>query len=312
MGDLIHTLPVISDLRAQFPDAQIDWVSEEAYVDLPRLHPGVNRVIPLAIRRWRKQLLQRATWREIAAFKTDIQTDRYDAILDSQGLLKSAWVCAQARGASCSFDAACIRDRFALPFYDRTLPVPRHYHVIARNRALAGLALGYTPDVKLHYGIRNVDHPLAWLPTEPFAALLVNTARAAKEWAEANWIALGCDLSAQGLRSVLTWGSLAEHARALRLSEQIPGALVAPQLSLLDATAMLSLARIAVGVDTGFTHIANAVETPTIALFCDSDPHHAGVIGDQYTANLGGVQHPPSLDDVLQHTRLGLESAQLP
>lgn len=307
MGDLIHTLPVVSDLRAHFPDARIDWVAEEQYVELPALHPGVSHILPIAIRRWRKRLWSRAVWQEIRTFLDQLQQVRYDAIIDPQGLLKSAWVCGRARGPSCAFDRSNIRDRFALPFYDRTFAIPTGDHVITKNRKLAGLALGYTPEAAIHYGIRNVDHALPWLPQGRFAALLTNTARAAKEWPEAHWITLGQQLHTAGIRSLFTWGSEPERVRSERLAAAIPDAQVAPRLTLLDATAMLSHATLAVGVDTGFTHIANAVETPTIALFCDSDPNHAGVIGDQYVANLGGVQVQPTVAQVWQHASAALD-----
>lgn len=308
MGDLIHTLPVVTDIKMHFPEAQIDWVAEEAYVELPRLHPGVAHVLPVAIRRWRKRLWSPAVHAEIRTFLERLEQDRYDAIIDPQGLLKSAWVCKRARGPACAFDKSNIRDRFALPFYDKTFAIPKTDHVITKNRKLAGLALGYTPEEAIRYGIRNVNHPLPWLPAGPFACLLVNTARVAKEWQEPNWIHLGKALAAKGLQSILTWGSQTERERAERLASQLPGAIVAPKLTLMDATAMLSLAEVTVGVDTGFTHISNAVETPTIAIFCDSDPNHAGVIGDQYVANLGGVQQQPTFDVVWQHVQAALDS----
>ncbi|MCB6182592.1 lipopolysaccharide heptosyltransferase I [Leeia sp. TBRC 13508] len=301
MGDLIHTLPVITDIREHFPDAQIDWVAEEAYVELPRLHPGVNHVISIALRRWRKQLWKKSIRQEMRAFLQRLEQDRYDAIIDPQGLLKSVWVCKRARGPSCAFDKTNIRDKFALPFYDKTFAIPKTDHVITKNRKLAGLALGYTPSEAIHYGIRNVSHALDWLPKTAFACLLVNTARAAKEWETRRWVELGNKLHQEGIHSVLTWGSATEKARAEEIAKQIPNCTIAPKLSLMDATSMLSNSMITIGVDTGFTHIANAVETPTIAIFCDSDPNHAGVIGDQYVANLGGIQVQPSVDEVWQH-----------
>ncbi len=101
LGDVLHNLPVIWDLRAKYPAAQIDWVVEEGYVGL--LEPlktspnfaGIDRIIPLAFRRWKKALKRGEfiqSIQEYIAFKADVATTSYDLIIETQGLLKSAWV----------------------------------------------------------------------------------------------------------------------------------------------------------------------------------------------------------------------------
>src|SRR2546426_8190129 len=57
LGDVVHNLPVASDIRRHFPDAGIDWVVEEPYAPLVGLHSAVRRVIPVALRRWRRRPL---------------------------------------------------------------------------------------------------------------------------------------------------------------------------------------------------------------------------------------------------------------
>ena len=85
LGDVVHNLPVVSDLSASLPAAQIDWAVEETFDAIPRLHPNVRRVIPVAIRRWRGQWLTRKVRDEVAAFLGRLREERYDAIIDTQG-----------------------------------------------------------------------------------------------------------------------------------------------------------------------------------------------------------------------------------
>ena len=118
LGDVIHNLPVATDLRARFPDAAIDWVVEEAFADVVRLHPGVRRVLPVAIRRWRGSLLAPATWSEMRAFRAALQQERYDLVLDTQGLLKGALLARMARGRRCGYAATSAREPVAARFYD--------------------------------------------------------------------------------------------------------------------------------------------------------------------------------------------------
>src|SRR5678809_337049 len=88
LGDVIHNLPVAGDIRAAFPQAAIDWVVEEAYAGVPRLHPAVARVLPVALRRWRSALLGGPARAEMRAFLDALRQAEYDAVIDTQGLLK--------------------------------------------------------------------------------------------------------------------------------------------------------------------------------------------------------------------------------
>src|SRR5438552_907846 len=98
LGDVVHNLPVASDIHRQFPDATIDWVVEEAFAPIVSLHPSVRRVIPVAVRRWRRRLLWPATWKEIAEFRRSSRAEYHDAVIDTQGLVKSAVIARATRG----------------------------------------------------------------------------------------------------------------------------------------------------------------------------------------------------------------------
>src|SRR2546422_6848893 len=140
LGDVVHNLPVASDIRRHFPDAGIDWVVEEPYAPLVGLHSAVRRVIPVALRRWRRRPLGRSTWREIGEFRQLFRTVRYDAIIATQGLLKSALIARAAKGRHHGFDAGTAREPLAARFYDVTHHVPLSQHAVPRNRAQIGRA----------------------------------------------------------------------------------------------------------------------------------------------------------------------------
>ncbi|MDZ4255314.1 MAG: lipopolysaccharide heptosyltransferase I, partial [Sulfuritalea sp.] len=153
LGDVVHNLPVVTDLRRSYPEAQIDWVVEEGFCEIPRLHPGLNRVIPVALRRWRKALLTPATWGEIRSFRSALQEQSYDLVIDTQGLLKSALIARLARGTRCGYNATAAREAIAARFYDVRFEVGKDLHAVERNRRLVALAAGYSASSAPDYGI---------------------------------------------------------------------------------------------------------------------------------------------------------------
>ena len=227
LGDVIHQLPAVTDIRTHFPDARVDWVVEENFAELPALHPGVSRVIPVALRRWRRALLHPAAWREMAAFRRALQSLRYDMVLDSQGLIKSAAITLLAPGPRCGYDRASAREPIAALAYDKTIAMPKNLHAVERNRRLAGRALGYEPDTPVDYGVATPQTEMPWLTAQPYVVLLHATSRADKEWPEADWLALAAHLHAAGMRCILPWGSPQEQARSERLAAQMANAIVA-------------------------------------------------------------------------------------
>lgn len=298
MGDLIHTFPALSDLACARPDMQVSWLAEEAFVDIPGLHPQVVRTIPIAWRRWRKQLLQSQSWHEMRALRQALAGTRWDLVLDAQGLLKSALPGKLANGPLAGYDAASIREPLASRFYDHCYPVSRQLAAIERNRQLFAAALGYTFSGPPVFGIR-AGARLDWLPAGPYWVLLHATSRDSKLWPEAHWVALAHQLQAQGLATVIPWGNAAEQQRAQRLAAAIPGALVAPRMRLRDAAAMLGHATAVVGVDTGLTHLANALDVPLVAIYTDTDPALTGVVETARAANIGAAGVIPAVDAVM-------------
>jgi heptosyltransferase-1 len=298
LGDVIHNLPVASDIRAAIPGNSIDWVVEESFAAVPRLHTAVRRVLPVAIRRWRRNMLAAATRAEILRFRDELRARSYDAVIDTQGLLKSAIIACSARGPGYGLDWKSSREPLAL-FYHRTFAVPRTLHAVERNRALAGRALGYVVPNGVDYGVRAPSGQFAWLPRGPYAVLLHATSQERKLWPERNWIEAGGRLAAAGRCCVLPWHGPEERARSERLAREIPGAIVPPELALADAAGLIGGAAAVMGVDTGLTHLAAAFGVPTAGIYCATDPAATGLYGSARAANVGSPGAPPSAQAVL-------------
>ncbi len=288
LGDVIHALPVVSDLRREYPAYAIDWCVEESFAAIPRLHPAVERVHTVAVRRWRSQLLSAATWREMRDFRRRLRTTEYDIVLDLQGLLKSAIIARQARGPICGYAAESAREPLAARLYDLGLAIPKVGHAVMRNRWLAAAALEMPLEMPLDYGIDAEPLAADWLPLMPYAVLLTATSRDDKLWPEAHWIALGKALHAAGIAAVLPAGSAEERSRAARIAAGIPSAAVAPPLDIAQIAGLLAGGIGAIGVDTGLTHLSAALARPTVAIYTATDPGLTGVLGTAPFRNLGG------------------------
>lgn len=289
LGDVVHNLPILADILAHYPDMRFDWVVEEGFADIPALHPAVDTVIPVALRRWRKSPLAARTWREIAAFRRRLKQQRYDFVLDTQGLLKSALIARSARGVRHGQDRNSAREPLAALFYDRTHRVPRGQHAVVRNRQLAALALGYpVPATLPDYGLHPDGPPALALPSHYVVALHA-TSRDSKLWPQPHWIALGQQLADAGIQLLLPWGNESERRHAQAIAAQVPDCQVLPRLRIAELAAILAGARAAVGVDTGLVHLAAALGVPTVAIYTDTDPLLTGVYpGGSPAANLGG------------------------
>lgn len=303
LGDVIHNLPVATDLKRRFPETDIDWCVEESFAAVPHLHPGVRRVIPVALRRWRKAIFAGATWAEIRAAVAALRAETYDVILDTQGLLKSALIASRAHGPIAGYAAEAAREPLAARFYRHTYAIPKSAHAVERNRWLAAAAFDYPPGEPLDYGIAAAPLAADWLPSAPYAVLLTATSRDDKLWDESHWVALGRRLAERGIRAVLPAGNPTERERAARLAQAIPGAVAAPPLGIDTLAGLLAGAKLAVGVDTGLTHLATALRIPTVAIYTATEPGLTGVLGTGFFRNLGGPGQAPTAEavvDVLQ------------
>jgi heptosyltransferase-1 len=297
LGDVIHHMPAMTEVRRNHPDARISWVVEEAFAPLVRLHTAVDAVIPVNSRGWRRRLHRPATWRELKDFVVALRAQSYDQIVDTQGLVRTAVMAKLARGRRHGYDAQSVREPPASRFYDARHRVDRGLHAIARNRLLTGLALGHTPDGILDFGLDRAG--LAGPGGAPYGILLHATARRAKEWPEQSWVEAGRMLSGRGVELLLPWGTNAERDRSVRIAAALGHARV-PDRGPLDAVArLIAGASFVIGVDTGLLHLAAAFGVPLVGIFVGSEPGLTGPKGVGPIAVVGGKAEMPSVRDVV-------------
>jgi heptosyltransferase-1 len=319
LGDVLHNLPIVWDLRARLPEAQIDWVVEEGYVHLlePLLSKngfrGIDRIIPFGLRHWKKNLFKLATWKEFFAFRNTLQATTYDVLIETQGLLKSAIVCSLVKKSSDAVIAGLANatefsgyEPLARSFYNQSVQVPTQCHAVDRSRWVMCSALdwslierGDAPQFYPPEFIASIPKTAVVGLRSPYVLCFHSTAREAKRWSSDSWIALGKDLSTRGYQVVFPWGNLSEKAISKLLAAQIPDALVPPAFSIEDAFSVIAGAALTVGVDTGLTHLSAVLDKSTVEIYCDSPRWKTEGYWSDRIANVGDIQNPPSVQEVL-------------
>ena len=310
LGDVIHCLPAVSDLAARVPDLRLDWVIEEEFAEIARLHPAVSNAVPVRLRSWRYRLFDPEAWGEVGEFRASIRIARYDRIIDAQGLIRSALMARFARGRRCGYDRASVREPLASLFYDRRYRVPVTLHAVERMRRLAAAALGYPRRAEQDYGLAVAARAPEFLAGRPYIVGLHATARADKAWPDDDWRALAHRSDAAGLALVLPAGTDRERRRADRIAEGAASVVAPARLGFADLAAMMAASRAVVGVDTGLTHLASAVGAPVVAIYAATWPDFNGVIGPGFVANLGGPGAPPGADAVWAETERAIAAGR--
>ena len=342
LGDVLHNLPIIWDLRAKYPVAQIDWVVEEGYVDL--LQPlistlqfkGIDRIIPVAFRRWRKALKRGEFIQSIQdyiAFKANLQTTHYDLIIETQGLLKSAWVTKLANSQKSAQVVGLANqtefsgyEPWARKFYTDLVQVPFHCHAVDRSRLVVAAAMDMPPPDRVlsppHFypspyvqslvdapklGVSSTRVNLGFDVNEPYVMCFHATAGKSKRWDDDAWVEIGKALVAEGIQVILPWGNNEEKNISAQLAKKISGhhssvdskAIVPNNFSITDAFGLVAGARMTIGVDTGLTHLSAILFKPTIELYCDSPRWKTEGYWSDKIINLGDKGIPPKAIEVL-------------
>lgn len=288
LGDVIHTLPALTDAKKAIPDIEFDWVVEENFAEIPSWHPVVKQIIPVAIRRWRKNLWQ--TWKsgEWRAFKQRVRNGNYDLVIDAQGLLKSAWLTRYATAPVVGLNKESAREPMASRFYQQSHAVAWGQHAVERVRQLFAQALNYPlPTTMGDYGL-DLQRVLGdSKSTAPYVVFLHGTTWETKHWPEFYWRQLAEQLAEQDCLVKLPWGNATEKLRAECIAKGLANVEVLPKLNLKGIAVVLAAAQACVAVDTGLGHLAAALAVPTISLFGPTNPQLTGSYGKEQIHLLG-------------------------
>ncbi|MBF0462432.1 MAG: lipopolysaccharide heptosyltransferase I [Magnetococcales bacterium] len=297
LGDLLHLLPALSDAQQQRPELTFHWVVEESFAEVATWHSSVTQVIPVALRRWRKQPKSALHSGEVPHFWHTLRATTYSQIIDAQGLCKSACLAWLAQGRRFGFDRHSAREPWAAWLYQEPLAIDRQQHALVRLRQLLATALRYPlPQSPPDYGLATR------FPRQPTAdydwIFLSGTTWSSKQWPESHWLDLARLCAAQG-RVLLPWGTVAERARVERIAQVAPGRLiVAPKSTLTQLAGWLAAAKAVVAVDTGPGHLAAAVGTPVVGVYGPTNPQRTGTVGPHQYLLQGDCPQMPCLKRV--------------
>ena len=290
MGDVIHTLPAVTDALAARGDLSIDWLVEKPFAPLAALHPGVGEAIPVELRQWRRAPATRATRDGVIALRRRLKAGRYDLVIDAQGLLKSAVLARIAGAPVAGYDRASAREGWASLAYHRRYRVPRDLHAVERTRRLLALALGYPPPTDdPDFGLDPGEAPK---DADQTAFLIHGTSWETKKWPLADWCVLAGHLADRGMRPVTAYGDEAERRVAEAIAVAVPQTKVLPKTDLRTLADEIGTARLVIGVDTGLTHLASALGRPTVAIFLASRPGLTGPVG-RHAVAIGAAEADP-------------------
>ena len=307
LGDVIHTLPALTDAGCIYPDIRFDWVIEENFSEIPAWHPLVDKIIPMAWRRWRKNLFQLKTYREMKRFYQQLRSQSYDYVIDAQGLVKSGIITRFTRGLRCGLDRQSAWEPIANLAYQRHCAVNPDQHAVTRMRQLFAAALGYpAPDSAADYNIH-----IEAASDKKSIVFLHGTTWTTKLWPDEYWIQLAQLAVKQNYKIVLPWGNVVEKQRAEHIASVVSSPLITvlPPLNLANIGQVLMQAAAIVAVDTGLGHLAAAFEIPTISLYGPTSARLTGTEGtNQYHLQADFPACAPCLQR--QCTYTGLAAAQ--
>ena len=302
MGDIIHTFPAAVDFKKAFPEAELHWLVEESFADVCGLCSAVDAMPKTAFRRWRKTPFASSVRREIRDLKERLRSEKYDAVVDTQGILRSAWAASWAGVPVMGYSRRTVREPLATFFYKKTFEMPARLGTVRRYRRMLAAAIGYEIDEEHpKFGAKapalKVDLDLP----ENFAALFVNASlKRPKLWVEERWKELVCSLASIGLSSVLFWGNDSEKERAERIAAASPAARVLPRMKIPEIAAVVSQAKIGIGLDTGLMHLAAALAIPCVGVWVDTDLEKISLIGEVDCATIGGVNADISAAEIFE------------
>jgi heptosyltransferase-1 len=278
LGDVLHTLPAVTDATLHKPGIRFDWVVEEAFAEVPAWHAAVAEVIPVAIRRWKHHLFNALRAGEPQSTVRQLRNRHYAHIIDAQGLIKSAIIARLAHGPRSGLDRGSAREPVAARAYENTFAIARNQHAVQRVRQLFAAALDYpVPDASPDYGIKQ---HFPQCIRQPYLVFLHGTTWPTKHWPDDYWISLASMAAAAGLQVKIPWGNDIEQQRAQHIAAVADAIEVLPRMQLGELAAVIAAAGAVIGVDTGLVHLAAALGTPCITLYGSTDPGLIGTLGE--------------------------------
>ncbi len=298
LGDVIHTLPAVTDAAKHVEKIEIDWLVDENFQAIVRWHPSVSNIYTAATRRWRRQPAKFLP--ELRALSKQVSRDPYDLIIDAQGLLKSAILAKMAKGQRAGYDRFSIKEAPASQLYHLKLAVSTDQHAVYRARRLFAGALGYDIDETICYGLDREQFPGSET-THPYLVFLHGTTWQSKQWPVEYWQQLAEIALENGIKIKLLWGNETEFKYALAIALERPNIEICPKMNLDEVAVLISNAQAVVAVDTGLGHLAAALSIPCVSLYGATNSSLTGTIGEYQTHLQAVFECSPCLNRQCQY-----------
>lgn len=284
LGDILHTLPAFSGLRASFPSAKIDWLSAKKSVSLLSAVRGINEIHVLDTGSLVKFPPDWSAWNSTNELVRRLRAQNYDYAIDFQGLLKTGFLAfLSGSRMRLGFSRDLVRERPAQWFYNRTLTRPdKQFHVLELNRKLAGLTGGHIGPVPLDFAVREedsarIDSLLTKESLTDFVVINPGGGWPTKRWDPERYGFLAAKIQGKlGLRVAVTTGPGEENYFSA-IAENCSGSPVSHfPVSFLQLIPLLQRARMMIGGDTGPFHLACALGIPAVGIFGPTSPIRNG------------------------------------
>lgn len=273
IGDIVHALPAVSALAETYPQAEITWAVESRYALLLEGNPGVRRLLRFDTLGWRKRMQSSGTLREVADAIHSLREDRFDAVIDFQGLLKTAILSRLCRSPRrIGYAKGSHREPGAGLFYTEEVPLPETGHAIEECLALVArlgaranawqFPLPQIPEDK-----KYIDSRLAEMGVEKFILIIPGGGWMAKRWPPRDYAALTKMLAADSGADIVLSGSPAEEGdiRVILRGANCERTHYVPT-TLGQYLALARRTSLFIGGDTGPMHLAAAVGAPIVAI----------------------------------------------
>lgn len=308
LGDIVQALPVIADIKRAFPGVQVDWAADEAFAEVVHWSQSVDRVLCAPLRRFKKAR-RWADFKAIAASIGELRAYRYDYILDIQGVYKSAIIAFLARSSRrFGYQSKDLGERGAAFAYSGRFGPRPLGNAWQGMRISVGEVLGYQPEGPSVYNLKLPEGDAAPFGTAdvgdadnaPVAALFHATSKDDKKWPVDHWASVGCELIQRGFRIVLPWGSAGEREEAVAIAAKVPGATVLPQMTVDGIARMIDACALVIGTDTGFVHVAHALQKRTVMIFVATSPSHFGIEAPFRSISIGDGHSVPPVSEALR------------
>ena len=256
LGDIIHAMVVLQFIKKKSPKAQIDWFVEEKFVGILENNPHIHTIYPLRLKNNKLHFFQ-----EYQKLKNISKQNRYDLVLDLQGLIKSAIVAKILSQHCIGFSRHSLREPLAALFYQHTFTIPYEENVIVRNLTLTCKALNIQiPDIQTKEPFLFSTHIS---DIEPTLLIITGSSWKSKVYPKEHFVSI---LNALHVKSFVAWGSEEEKNDAQYICEHTSAKML-PKMSLDALKSIVKNSHLVIGADSGPTHMAWALNRPSITIF---------------------------------------------